>query len=163
MRGVGQGLSSTRPRDLKQRANSLHHVLDQRFSRGSLGESLGARKHGREVAFVRTIGLVDVADPNIRVVGIQQICAMWRTVHPPIKGGLRRSTASRINILAHPRPTVSLRAYALSDAGPIRTGVREKAITGHVGAVAPRSRLELTLGAIWGQTLTLSLRIDQGN
>ena len=120
-------------------------------------------EHGREISFVLTVGLVDVADPNVGVVGVEQIVAVRGAIHPPIKGRLWRGAAAGENVLAHPRPGVALREHAITDARTIRASMREEVVAGHIGAVAARGRLELTLRVIGSQTLAQSLRIDQGH
>lgn len=119
------------------------------------------REHGREVTLVLAVGLVDVTDPDLCEVGMEQVGAVWSAAHPPIKGRLGRGAAAGEDVFAHPRPQVALRVHPLSHVGVVRTGMREEIVAGHIGAVAAGGGLELTLRIVGSQTLALSLRIDQ--
>ena len=87
---------------------------------------------------------------------------MWGAVHPPVEGGLGRGAASGEDVLAYPRPVVSLGVDALADAGAIRSGVREEGIAGHVGAMISGRSLKLPLHTVCSQPLILSFLVDQG-
>lgn len=125
--------------------------------------TLRPREHGREVTYVLAVGLVDVADTDLCEVCMEQVGAVQVTVHPPVKGRLRRGAAAGEDVFAHPRPQVALRVHPLPHVGAVRSGMREEIVAGHVCAVPARGGLQLTLRIIGSQSLALSLCIDQGH
>ena len=121
-------------------------------------------KDGGEIAAVAAPGEISVSQPDLGVVRTEQVGPVWGAVHPPVKGALRRGgggVSGREDVLADPRPVISLILHSIAYARPIGSGVRKEPIAGHILAVPARCGLQLRLEAIAGQLPALSLGVDQ--
>ncbi len=76
-----------------------------------------------------------MSDPNVDVIGVQDVPAVWRTGHPPIHRLLRSRLPTHVVILTPPGRGIAVSQDAVVIAGPVGTSVGVKIITSHVGTV----------------------------
>jgi hypothetical protein len=74
-------------------------------------------------------------DSDIRVVGPEDVVAVWGAVHPPIEDGLGGSVPTFIDILSPPGRIIPVGCDSNIAGGPVRPGMGDKTIAGHIDAV----------------------------
>lgn len=74
-------------------------------------------------------------DSDICVVCPQDVVAVWGAVHPPIEYVLRRNIPTFVNVFSPPGWVIPVGGDPDIAGGPVRAGMGDEAVAGHVDAV----------------------------